>query len=143
MSKFPVYSPCRMGDRLPRQRRPERYGSRIKRMSAFGRRPGTAGRPAFGVAKPMQTGPGVPGGAQFPAIDPAPAEAPPPIPSNLTPEEEAMERLNQRSTADMAEPEKAQGFEASVHKIKEQVLPRLLERVDPEAAATQIGRAHV
>src|SRR3546814_16579415 len=28
------------------------------------------------------------------------------------------------------------GFEASVHKIKEQVLPRLLERVDPEAAAT-------
>jgi hypothetical protein len=29
-----------------------------------------------------------------------------------------------------------QGFEASVHKIKEQVLPRLLERVDPEAAAT-------
>src|SRR3546814_2497888 len=84
----------------------------------------------------MQTGPGVPGGAQFPAIDPAPAEAPPPIPSNLTPEEEAMERLNQRSTAEMAEPEKAQGFEASVHKIKEQVLPRLLERVDPEAAAT-------
>ena len=89
-------------------------------MSAFGRRPGTAGRPAFGVAKPMQTGPGVPGGAQFPAIDSAPAEAPP-IPSNLTPEEEAMERLNQRSTAEMAEPEKAQGFEASVHKNKDQV----------------------
>ena len=31
---------------------------------------------------------------------------------------------------------KAEGFEASVHSIKEQVLPRLLERVDPEAAAT-------
>ena len=31
---------------------------------------------------------------------------------------------------------KAEGFEASVHRIKEQVLPRLLERVDPEAAAT-------
>src|SRR3546814_5986872 len=77
MSKFPIYSPCRMGDRLPRQRSSEGYESRIKRMSAFGRRPGTAGRPAFGVAKPMQTGPGVPGGAQFPAIDPAPAEAPP------------------------------------------------------------------
>ena len=29
-----------------------------------------------------------------------------------------------------------EGFEASVHRIKEQVLPRLLERVDPEAAAT-------
>src|SRR5690606_8655804 len=105
-------------------------------MSAFGRRPRTAGRPAFGVAKPMQTGPGIPGGAQFPALDPpSPAEAPP-IAANLSPEDEAMERLNQRSSAEMAEPEKAQGFEASVHKIKEQVLPRLLERVDPEAAAT-------
>ena len=31
---------------------------------------------------------------------------------------------------------KVEGFEASVHRIKEQVLPRLLERVDPEAAAT-------
>jgi pilus assembly protein CpaF len=31
---------------------------------------------------------------------------------------------------------KNEGFEASVHRIKEQVLPRLLERVDPEAAAT-------
>src|SRR3546814_9553950 len=78
-------------------------------MSAFGRRPGTAGRPAFGVAKPMQTGPGVPGGAQFPAID---AAAPEPSPAALSPEQEAMERLNQRSTAEMAEPEKAQGFEA-------------------------------
>ena len=104
-------------------------------MSAFGRRPGTAGRPAFGVAKPMQAGPGMAGGAQFPAIDTPAAEAPPP-PSNLSPEMEAMERLNQRSTAEAMEPEKAQGFEASVHKIKEQVLPRLLERVDPEAAAT-------
>jgi hypothetical protein len=32
--------------------------------------------------------------------------------------------------------QQAEGFEASVHRIKEQVLPRLLERVDPEAAAT-------
>ena len=101
-------------------------------MSAFGRRPGTAGRPAFGVAKPMQGGSGVPGGAQFPPIDtPPPAIDIPQMPSNLSPEEEAMERLNQRSTAEAMEPEKAQGFEASVHKIKEQVLPRLLERVDP------------
>ena len=105
-------------------------------MSAFGRRPGTAGRPAFGVAKPMQGGSGVPGGAQFPAIETPPAIDIPQMPSNLSPEEEAMERLNQRSTAEAMEPEKAQGFEASVHKIKEQVLPRLLERVDPEAAAT-------
>src|SRR3546814_15969223 len=103
-------------------------------MSAFGRRPGTAGRPAFGVAKPRQTGPGVPGGAQFPAIDTPPV--PEPALAALTPEMEAMERLNQRSSAENMEPEKAQGFGASVHKIKEQVLPRLLERVDPEAAAT-------
>ena len=101
-------------------------------MSAFGRRPGTAGRPAFGVAKPMQTGPGVPGGAQFPSIDtPSPADIPQ-MPSNLSPEEEAMERLNQRSTAEAMEPEKAQGFEASVHKIKEQVLPRLLVSLHTE-----------
>ena len=106
-------------------------------MSAFGRRPGTAGRPAFGVAKPMQTGPGIAGGgAQFPAIDTPSAPAAEPVPTNLSPELEAMERLNQRSSAESMEPEKAQGFEASVHKIKEQVLPRLLERVDPEAAAT-------
>ena len=105
-------------------------------MSAFGRRPGTAGRPAFGVAKPMQGGSGVGGGAQFPAIDTPPPINIPQMPSNLSPEEEAMERLNLRSSAEAMEPEKAQGFEASVHKIKEQVLPRLLERVDPEAAAT-------
>ena len=104
-------------------------------MSAFGGRPGTAGRPAFGVAKPMQGGSGMGGGAQFPAID-TPAIEIPQMPSHLSPEEEAMERLNLRSTAEAMEPEKAQGFEASVHKIKEQVLPRLLERVDPEAAAT-------
>ncbi len=105
-------------------------------MSAFGRRPGTAGRPAFGVAKPMQGGSGGPGGSQFPAIDTPPPIDIPQMPSNMSPEEEAMERLNMRSTAEAIEPEKAQGFEASVHKIKEQVLPRLLERVDPEAAAT-------
>ena len=69
-------------------------------MSAFGRRPGTAGRPAFGVAKPMQSGPGVPGGTQFPAIDTTPA--PEAYSGPMTPEMEAMERLNQRSTADMA-----------------------------------------
>ncbi|HWH18308.1 MAG TPA: CpaF family protein, partial [Allosphingosinicella sp.] len=50
---------------------------------------------------------------------------------------EAMSRLNERVAAsgDRAEG-KAEGFEAAVHRIKEQVLPRLLERVDPEAAAT-------
>src|SRR5438132_13381634 len=49
----------------------------------------------------------------------------------------AMDRLAQRQNASgEAGSSKAEGFEASVHRIKEQVLPRLLERVDPEAAAT-------
>ena len=49
----------------------------------------------------------------------------------------AMDRLTARQNASgEAGSSKAEGFEASVHRIKEQVLPRLLERVDPEAAAT-------
>src|SRR5207253_677489 len=49
----------------------------------------------------------------------------------------AMDRLTARQNASGdAASSKTEGFEASVHKIKEQVLPRLLERVDPEAAAT-------
>jgi pilus assembly protein CpaF len=47
-----------------------------------------------------------------------------------------MSRLNDRQTAEMEIAPKAEGFEASVHKIKEHVLPLLLERIDPEAAAT-------
>ncbi|WP_309663098.1 CpaF family protein, partial [Sphingomonas sp.] len=46
-------------------------------------------------------------------------------------------RLTQRQNqSGDAASSKSEGFEASVHRIKEQVLPRLLERVDPEAAAT-------
>ena len=50
---------------------------------------------------------------------------------------EAMQRLADRQAA-TGEPSSSriEGFEASIHRIKEQVLPRLLERVDPEAAAT-------
>ena len=48
-----------------------------------------------------------------------------------------MDRLNTRQNASGdAASSKTEGFEAAVHRIKEQVLPRLLERVDPEAAAT-------
>jgi len=48
-----------------------------------------------------------------------------------------MQRLQERQNASGdAGSSKVDGFEASIHKIKEQVLPRLLERVDPEAAAT-------
>src|SRR3546814_13914132 len=49
----------------------------------------------------------------------------------------AMARLAEREAASGdAGVSQHGGFEASVHRIKEQVLPRLLERVDPEAAAT-------
>jgi pilus assembly protein CpaF len=112
-------------------------------MSAFGRKPGASGgRPSFGVARPMQGGGASPirpdslGGEQFPSLDSVPlpgAEAAPPPPKA---EQDAHARLAARANAENLEPDAPQGFEASVHKIKEQVLPRLLERVDPEAAAT-------
>ncbi len=117
-------------------------------MSAFGRRGGTGtsggGRPSFGVARPMK-GPGGPapapapieGGDQFPPLDTmdfgGPAE------DFAIPGErgDAMTRLAERQAASAEAPSsRNEGFEASIHRIKEQVLPRLLERVDPEAAAT-------
>src|SRR6478672_9062778 len=100
-------------------------------MSAFGKRGG--GRPSFGVARPMKGGTAgsAEGGDQFPPIEEqAPASAP------VEPGG-AMDRLNNRMNASAdSGSSRAEGFEASVHRIKEQVLPRLLERVDPEAAAT-------
>jgi len=104
-------------------------------MNAFGRRGGGAGaaaaRPSFGVAKPMHGD--LAGGAQFPPIESA-AIASPEIPA---PHQDALARLADRQNA-AAEPgsSRVEGFETSIHRIKEQVLPRLLERVDPEAAAT-------
>jgi len=116
-------------------------------MSAFGKKPGLAGRSSFGVAKPMSGGSKpkpadtqeekapASGGEQFPPIEsvelPGAATAPA-APQN----EDAMSRLAERSNAAADSGPKVEGFEASVHKIKEQVLPRLLERVDPEAAST-------
>jgi len=117
-------------------------------MSAFGRRSGNLGnsapRSSFGVAKPMQGGvaggvvspiPAEGGGAQFPAIDAA--DLPGALPDTPPRHADAMARLTSRQDASgEAASSRAEGFEASVHKIKEQVLPRLLERVDPEAAAS-------
>ncbi len=121
-------------------------------MSAFGRRGGATGtpgqRPSFGVARPMQGSPISPAAdtaPQFPPIDQAPLPAPEietdqddvAVMSSSAASMDAMARLNTRMEASgEAGVSKAEGFEASVHKIKEQVLPRLLERVDPEAAAT-------
>jgi pilus assembly protein CpaF len=109
-------------------------------MSAFGKRGGMSdgSRPSFGVARPMKSGPGasapVEGGEQFPPVEALEESMQPDVP--LVPGG-AMDRLNTRQNASgEAASSKVEGFEASVHRIKEQVLPRLLERVDPEAAAT-------
>src|SRR6476659_9812055 len=110
-------------------------------MNPFCNRNGLGQRPNFGVAKPMKSGPGggSGGGEQFPPLDEAedteaaPA-AEPAFPTNAS---GAMDRLTARqNSSGEAASSKVEGFEASVHRIKEQVLPRLLERVDPEAAAT-------
>ncbi len=123
-------------------------------MSAFGRRNngmgGAPARPAFGVARPMQGAPARPsdteGGEQFPPVEATP------LPGNSLEAEalavaaattgsaansEAMQRLAERqASSGDAGASRMEGFESSIHRIKEQVLPRLLERVDPEAAAT-------
>ena len=120
-------------------------------MNAFGKRNGLGGgnqRPQFGVARPMKSGPGaasaktpvdIDGGDQFPPIDEldeSPEAVVPDAPSGGQ-HLGAMDRLTARQNGSgEAASSKQEGFEASVHKIKEQVLPRLLERVDPEAAAT-------
>ena len=116
-----------------------------KKGNAGGMKPG--GRPAFGVARPMKGSPGAAeapkGGEQFPPLPeegaapkPTPAKSAAPAASNKGSTAEAMDRLAERAAAIQNADKGPEGFEASVHKIKEQVLPRLLERVDPEAAAT-------
>ncbi len=108
-------------------------------MSAFGKRSGMGNRGGFGVAKPM-TGGGsavprpastpqaIPGGEQFPPLETL--DAP------MRGQQDAMLRLAERADGAFDTGPKTEGFQASVQKIKEQVLPRLLERVDPEAAAS-------
>jgi pilus assembly protein CpaF len=119
-------------------------------MSAFGRRSGVGqgpgARPAFGVARPMHGGgPARPvdteGGDQFPSINTLPGapagDSEPPVGNMPGTQQDALQRLQERQNASgEAGASKMEGFESSIHKIKEQVLPRLLERVDPEAAAT-------
>ncbi|MBA3669432.1 MAG: autotransporter outer membrane beta-barrel domain-containing protein [Sphingomonas sp.] len=100
-------------------------------MSAFGKHGGVGGgRPSFGVAKPMKGGAAQPassndsvGGEQFPPVDDL--KVPPPMPPR-TGGDGAMDRLTarQNATGDAAS-SKQEGFEAAVHRIKEQVLPRL------------------
>ena len=109
-------------------------------MSAFGRKTGVGGmsgaRPSFGVARPMRgpegakpaNAPAAKGGDQFP---PLPSTEPPPPPSSFSSSgssndrnADAMTRLADRANGVNDGNYQAEGFEASVHKIKEQVLPR-------------------
>jgi pilus assembly protein CpaF len=93
---------------------------------------GPGGRPAPAAAPD--------GGDQFPpleAIDFSEGDADSYAPAAADRGADAMSRLADRQAASSEAPSsKNEGFEASIHRIKEQVLPRLLERVDPEAAAT-------
>jgi pilus assembly protein CpaF len=89
-----------------------------------------------GPALPVRDDEPLSGGLQFPPINSVPLPGYEAEPPREAAQLDAMARLHQRENAlDEVQP-KAEGFEASVHKIKEQVLPRLLERIDPEAAAT-------
>jgi len=74
------------------------------------------------------------GGAQFPPLEGVPL--PGAMATAPAPPMDAMARLAEREAAVHDTGPKVEGFEASVHRIKEQVLPRLLERIDPEAAAS-------
>jgi pilus assembly protein CpaF len=81
----------------------------------------------------------VEGGDQFPPIEDLtlPADDSFGGPGASPERGDAMSRLQDRMDASAEAPtSRSEGFEASIHRIKEQVLPRLLERVDPEAAAT-------
>ena len=111
-------------------------------MSAFGRKGGSAAaRPGFGAART-----GAPSTNDQPPV--APSAMPDtsvleaaPLPGQMAEVgahlSHAMARLAERESAATTSGISQHGdFEASVHRIKEQVLPRLLERVDPEAAAS-------
>lgn len=89
----------------------------------------------------MHGGPREPGGEQFPPLDtlPMPGEIAGDDGAGTMPigQSDALQRLADRQNSSGEQgSSKVEGFEASIHKIKEDVLPRLLERVDPEAAAT-------
>lgn len=110
-------------------------------MSAFGRRSGIGSggaRGGFGVARPMHGGAArAEGGEQFPAIETVSMPGEEEISGQSPAPVDVMQRLQDRQNASGdAGSSRIEGFEASIHRIKEQVLPRLLERVDPEAAAT-------
>ena len=108
-------------------------------MNAFGRR----GPSSFGQAARSQIGPqfGQARSTAPDAIRPEPSQpaVPQGMPKAATPLS-AMSRLAERMTPTEsgtgAPARSPETIEVSAHRIKEQVLPHLLDRVDPEAAAT-------
>ena len=105
-------------------------------MNAFGRRApaafGQGARPQFGQARAAEPAP-----VQMDTI--APARGLPPSPTNPAPSSamhRLAERMNPTSEGAGATTRAPETIEVSAHRIKEQVLPHLLDRVDAEAAAT-------
>ncbi|MBZ6377055.1 flagellar protein FlaI [Pacificimonas flava] len=111
-------------------------------MSSFGRKGGGLAprRAQFGAARTQTT--------PEPAVTEVeqPATTPPPSPGPTSPEpltelpgdttNDALTRLDERGRApDESAGSKETDDESAIFKIKEQVMPRLLERIDPEAAA--------
>lgn len=88
---------------------------------------GTA-RPAFGSAKPLS--------AQQTALGLGQAKPPAIGPEDVPTSQDPLARLQERSSGVAETPLPGDNFQAAIHRIKEQVLPRLLERIDAEAAAT-------
>jgi pilus assembly protein CpaF len=109
-------------------------------MNAFGKRNGLGQRPSFGVARPMKGGSGQAGGDQFPPVEDLPEEetaAGGDAPASVGPRAARwIASTIGRTPAAPLHRRRARVSKLRSHRIKEQVLPRLLERVDPEAAAT-------
>jgi pilus assembly protein CpaF len=130
-------------------------------LAGFGRR--STGGIGAGLAQTRATPPHIPslrpGASSYAAVaeldvDPSQLEnaiaaitpTPPDVPDEpvaATPPASAMstaiEKLDARDAAASAQKPSGDSFDGGIHKVKEQVLPRLLERIDAEAAA-QLGR---
>ena len=115
-------------------------------MNAFGRRGGPAGtgtgtRSAFGIARPPSaSAPAspvllLPGGGQFPplTLDPAAAQT---GKGDPLAQQDPMARLAERLGGIAESPASASPNDTAIPQIKEQVLPRVLERIDSETAAS-------
>jgi pilus assembly protein CpaF len=119
-------------------------------MAGFGRRPGIgtglaqARGGGFGRSGMPERGPE----SESPGMVPVEPNAAPandsqaaPAPAAPTGPDDPMARLAERTNnnAESFGQKSGDGYENGIHRIKEQVLPRLLERIDPEAAA-QLNR---